>query len=176
MLELRARTRLFQMRAERSAVMVIAHRGWAAPVGRLTGEWGKMKILLLSGLIGAAIGGAVVRPAAVTDLIGAADTVVDLYDSVFPSDPLKREALDLCFRQNHGFNRLVTAERQSCYAAVLPTQQAAAQGGIRNLGLHAANFVDLWQAAGQGHMPKNDIRAQQHAAQVFHPAAARFAP
>ena len=128
-----------------------------------------MKALLFSGLIGAAIGGAVVQPEVV---FGDAGSLVDLYHRVFPGDPLKQQALDLCFRQDHGFNRLFAAERSACYEKYLPPQAA----GNRDVGVNAANFVDLWAAAGRGHTPQDDIRAQQQAAQVLHPAMARITP
>jgi hypothetical protein len=88
-----------------------------------------MKALLFSGLIGAAISGAVVQPSAVTDVFGNADSIVDLYNRIFPGDPLKQEALDLCFRQDHAFNRLFGSERSACYAKFLPSQLAGARPG-----------------------------------------------
>lgn len=136
-----------------------------------------MKALLFSGLIGAAISGAVVQPSAVTDVFGNADSIVDLYNRIFPGDPLKQEALDLCFRQDHAFNRLFGSERSACYAKFLPSQLAGARSGTsQDVRLHAANFVDLWQSAGRGHAPKDDVRAQQQATQVAHPATARLTP
>ena len=120
----------------------------------------------MSGLIGAAIGFAVVRP----------DTIIGFYDAVYPQNAAERQALDLCFQQDHEFNRLDGAERAHCYRSMLPWRQAEADpAGVEGRAVRSANFVDLWRAAGRGHMPTNDVRAQEQAARVLHPAAARVA-
>ena len=132
-----------------------------------------MKVLLVSGLIGAAIGCAFVRPDSLTEILGSKGGLTDIFARLYPGDRVKREALDLCFRQDHNFNRLFASERRACYDHVLSGQEAAANNG---LGLQSANFVDLWQSAGHGHLPQNDVRAQQEAARLPHPAGARVGP
>ncbi|MBV8888833.1 MAG: hypothetical protein JO305_04110 [Alphaproteobacteria bacterium] len=122
----------------------------------------------MSSLIGAAFGFVFLGPAGMADLLDRPDGVFDLYARIFPGDPIKREALDLCFREDHGFNRLVAAERRACYDQFHTADEAAVA--------HAANFVDLWQDAGRGHVPANDIRAQQEAAKVLRPVLGRLGP
>jgi hypothetical protein len=120
-----------------------------------------MKSLVISGLVGAIIGVAVMRP----------DGVARFYNQVFPVDAAKEQALSLCFHQNHDFDRLASDQRAACYAEFLPTADAGASEPTESeLGLQKANFVDLWRDAGQGAMPKNDIRAQEQTARVIHPA------
>ena len=133
-----------------------------------------MRLLLIAGLIGAAMGYAVVRPDTISEIVGNRGGLFDIYARLYPGDPVKREALDVCFRQDHNFNRLFAAERRACYNQMLPAAATRTSSG-NPIGLQTANFVDLWQAAGRGHMPKNDIRAQQQASQVVRPAAARVA-
>ncbi len=79
-----------------------------------------------------------------------------LYQAIYPTDPAKREALDLCFTQNHEFNRLDTVQRESCYRrALLP---AAAAAGFVPAVQPVANPIDLQRASAAGHMPRNDVR------------------
>jgi len=82
------------------------------------------------------------------------------YEDIYPSDPGRRQALDMCFMEDHKFNRLDAAERDSCYQRALPSVGAtpvpSAMAGPPN-----ANLIDLQRAAGEGSMPRNDIRRQQ---------------
>jgi hypothetical protein len=79
-----------------------------------------------------------------------------LYGDIYPTDPAKREALDLCFTQDHEFNRLDTVQRKSCYRrALLP---AAAAAGFVPAVQPTANPIDLQHASAAGHMPRNDVR------------------
>jgi len=79
-----------------------------------------------------------------------------LYQDIYPTDPAKREALDLCFTQDHEFNRLDTVQRESCYRrALLP---AAAAAGFVPAIQPVANPIDLQNAAAAGRMPRNDVR------------------
>jgi hypothetical protein len=74
------------------------------------------------------------------------------YEDIYPSDPTKSEALDMCFMENHTFNRLDSGERDACYKRMLrPLGEitAAAQASF--------NPVDLQRAAAQPNMPHNDI-------------------
>jgi hypothetical protein len=84
----------------------------------------------------------------------------NLYSDIYPSDPAMRDALDLCFAQDHAFNRLYSAERLDCYRHMLmppgnmpPVAKAATRPHI--------NLLDLQRAAALGSMPRNDIRRQQ---------------
>jgi hypothetical protein len=69
----------------------------------------------------------------------------------------KRQALALCFAQDHQFNRLNAGERDACYRHMLfrlgdptPSGSLVAQPPV--------NFVDLQRAAGEGSLPHNDVR------------------
>jgi hypothetical protein len=79
------------------------------------------------------------------------------YEDLYPSDPAKRHALELCFMQDHKFNRLLSDEREACYHRMLsslgeiPAAGAAAERPT-------ANLVDLQRSAGAGSVPRNDIR------------------
>ena len=79
------------------------------------------------------------------------------YQGIYPSDPVKRQALELCFMQNHKFNRLEASEREACYHRMLqPLGEIPGAGaGAEQLN---TNLVDLQHAAGAGAMPRNDIR------------------
>jgi hypothetical protein len=82
--------------------------------------------------------------------------VRSLYQGIYPTDPAKREALDLCFTQDHEFNRLDTIQREGCYRrALLP---AAAAAGFVPAVQPVANPIDLQHAAAAGRMPRNDVR------------------
>jgi hypothetical protein len=77
------------------------------------------------------------------------------YLDIYPTDPAKQQALELCFLQDHRFNRLDANERESCYRhALLPIQSAAASMDD----LPPPNAVDLQRAAAQGSLPRNDVR------------------
>jgi hypothetical protein len=104
-----------------------------------------MRLGWFAALIGIASLAAIVRP----------DAVAALYQQLYPSDPEMRQALNECFTLDPQFNRLDPAARQACYRHMLPVAAAAPHSPARG------NFVDLWRAAGQGHLPQNDIRAEQ---------------
>ena len=72
------------------------------------------------------------------------------YDLLFPSDPIKRQALQQCFAEDHRFNPLNQSSQEKCFEA---RTAAAVKTPIVQ-----ANFVDLWKAHGQGPVPGNDIR------------------
>ncbi len=109
-----------------------------------------MRLGWLAGVVGIASIAAIVRP----------DAVSAVLQQLYPSDPQKRQALAECFTQDPRFDRLDLAARQACYRHLLPS--AANAGGAPNDPARG-NFVDLWRAAGQGHLPQNDIRAEQRA-------------
>jgi hypothetical protein len=87
------------------------------------------------------------------------------YGDIYPTDPTKREALDLCFTQDHQFNRLDANARASCYSrALLP---AAAAAGFVPAARPIANPIDLQRAAAAGYMPRNDVRQSQQTQDVL---------
>lgn len=90
-------------------------------------------------------------------VIARPDAVGALYQELYPSDAAKRRALDECFAIDPRFDRLDAPAREACYRRMLPS--AAAADRLRSG--HGGNFVDLWRAAGLGHLPQNDIRFEQ---------------
>jgi len=77
------------------------------------------------------------------------------YQDIYPSDPAKRQALELCFLQDHQFNRLEPSARENCYHRML---QPLGEISTSETQPPTANLVDLQRAAGGGQMPRNDIR------------------
>jgi hypothetical protein len=78
------------------------------------------------------------------------------YLELYPNDPAKRDALEMCFLQDHKFNRLDPDERATCYRhALVPTQSVA---GTPLPERPEPNAIDLRRAAAAGSMPRNDIR------------------
>lgn len=79
------------------------------------------------------------------------------YRDIYPEDPAKQQALELCFTQDHKFNRLDADERDACYKRMLQPLGELPASGRPNI-----NMVDLQRAADEGSMPRNDIiRLQQ---------------
>jgi hypothetical protein len=86
------------------------------------------------------------------------EVVKGFYEDLYPNDPAKRQALDLCFMQDHKFNRLDSDEREACYRhMLLAVGEVSSQAPARL----EANPIDLQRAAGQGSMPRNDIRRRE---------------
>ncbi|GEM_PF-1994241 len=97
--------------------------------------------------------------------------VFALYEELYPADPARRQALEMCFMRDHKFNRLDTAERDACYKLQLaPPPPVAIPAGLAPPPSAGANFVDLWRAAGQGRLPANDVRAHERNDRYFHPS------
>jgi hypothetical protein len=89
------------------------------------------------------------------------------YEDIYPSDPAKREALELCFVRDHKFNRLDSDQRDACYRTMLASRgEVAAQSPDAQ---SAPNFVDLQRAAGRGSLPRNDIRRTEETRGAAHP-------
>lgn len=99
-------------------------------------------------LIVAGIGGfAVLHP----------EVVRAYYQDIYPSDPAKRQALDLCFMQDHKFNRLDSGEREACYRHILyAVGETSAAVAVPD-----ANPIDLRRDAALGHLQRNDVRRQE---------------
>jgi hypothetical protein len=93
--------------------------------------------------------------------------VKGFYEDLYPSDPAKRQALELCFMQDHKFNRLFADERDACYHRMLsslgeiPTADAVTEQPT-------ANLVDLQRSAGAGSVPRNDIRRLEQSENAAH--------
>jgi hypothetical protein len=115
--------------------------------------------LILTVVVGAALvafaGGA--RPAAVWET----------FQQIYPGDPQQRQALDECFMEDHRFDRFDRTAREACYR-----RSAAARNATQSGRAPQGNFVDLWRAAGQGRMPRNDVRFEEHMAHYYHPVDA----
>lgn len=106
-----------------------------------------------------ALGRTVRRIAMMGVVLGAAGFAVmnpgmvkAFYHDIYPDDPAKRQALDMCFMENHKFNRLDADERDACYKRMLQPL-----GEITSSAPPNVNAVDLQRAAAQGSMPRNDI-------------------
>lgn len=88
------------------------------------------------------------------------------YHDIYPDDPAKRQALELCFTQDHKFNRLDSDARDACYKRMLQPLGEVTSSEQPNV-----NVIDLQRAAAQGGMPKNDIirlQEDQHATHSPH--------
>ena len=86
------------------------------------------------------------------------------YRDIYPDDPAKRQALELCFMQDHKFNRLDAGQRDACYQRMLQPLGEVPASDQANI-----NMIDLQRAAAQGSMPRNDIiRLQENQAGAPH--------
>lgn len=81
--------------------------------------------------------------------------VTTYYQEIYPGDPAKRQALDVCFMQDHTFNRLDPGQREACYRHILNSAEATSAGTAAQPVL---NPIDLERAAAQGSLPRNDVR------------------
>jgi hypothetical protein len=87
------------------------------------------------------------------------------YLNIYPEDPAKAQALDLCFTENHAFNRLDAGQRDSCYRHIL---SSVTEISSASLAPPAINPVDLQRAVGQGSLPRNDVRRAEQTQDVLH--------
>jgi hypothetical protein len=121
-----------------------------------------MRLVLLAGIAGImvvfAAGG---RPAAVWETL----------QQIYPSDPAQRQALDQCFLEDHRFDRLDRTAREACYRRNAATGATAAPDPTIRIPANS-NFVDLWRAAGQGRLPRHDLRFEEQMARYYHPVEA----
>jgi len=119
--------------------------------------WGRTLRRAVLVLVGVAAGGfAVMHP----------EAVKAFYEDIYPTDPAKRQALDLCFMQDHKFNRLDAGERETCYRhTLLPVGELA---NVPAPDRPDVNLVDLQRAAAQGSMPHNDIRRLEQTRDATH--------
>jgi len=96
--------------------------------------------------------------------------VIDLYENLYPSDPYKREALELCFAHDHTFNRADADAREACYHQVLAGPTPAPARELPPPRANEPNFIDLYRAQGQGHLPQSDVRVREQNDRYLHPA------
>lgn len=123
-----------------------------------------MRLVAIAGAAGIVAAFAVgVGPAAVWETL----------QQIYPNDPMQRQALDHCFMEDHRFDRFDRAAREACYR-----RNAAARGATASdpaIRIRAnSNFVDLWRAAGQGQMPRHDVRFEEQMARYYHPEGGRI--
>jgi hypothetical protein len=111
-----------------------------------------VKRLLVALVVAAAGGFVVMHPGAVKAF----------YEDIYPSDPAKRQALELCFMRDPNFNRLNPGQREACY------RQARLPVGILANENQQPNPLDLERAASMGPVPHNDIRRQQDEQKALH--------
>ncbi|HZT86597.1 MAG TPA: hypothetical protein VFA12_01425 [Stellaceae bacterium] len=100
-------------------------------------------------------------------MIGVTPLATTMYRDAYPAELQRREALDRCSLGDPTFVRFLAAQRDACYRRFFaaPSSSAAPPAPVQP-GLATANFVDLWQAAGRGHQPANDVRSQAQTAAV----------
>lgn len=113
-------------------------------------------IVLMAGL-GAAVGYAVSSPG----------RVLALYEQIYPSNPYKQQALDLCSLRDQGFNRADSTARDACYQRFLGGREGAG-GPIAMADGAQPNFVDFWRAGSEGNLPRHDIRSLQQNERYLH--------
>jgi hypothetical protein len=90
------------------------------------------------------------------------------YEDIYPSDPVMRQALDICFMEDHKFNRLDESARAACYRHTLSTLGGAAASAA---GYQAGvNPVDLQRTVAEGSLPRNDARRLEQTQDVLHSA------
>jgi len=76
--------------------------------------------------------------------------IMDQYRAAYPSDPLKREALERCASIDQNFNRLDMIDRDQCYKAMA----VRAPGPL-------VPIPSPTYAQNPSHLPGNDIRRQE---------------
>ena len=122
-----------------------------------------MRLFSAIGLIGLSVAGtyAAIHPR----------EVIGFYRQAYPSDPARQQALDMCIRRDRMFNRADAAAREACYREEL-AGTAYAPASVAPAPTAGPNFVDLYQAAGRGHLPADDIRVREQNQRYAQPAAA----
>jgi|SRR5579862_5633855 len=88
--------------------------------------------------------------------------IYSLVTEVYPSDPGKREALELCFLQDQRFNRLDAGERANCYSRAMLAGLAPSSDPPK------ANPIDLRRDAAVGNMPRDDVRRIEEMGTALH--------
>jgi hypothetical protein len=89
-------------------------------------------------------------------VVGHSAAIWNYYHELYPSDPAKSLALEMCFLQDHKFNRIDSDQRDGCYKrALVPVQ--VTQGYVA-AERPEPNAIDMRRAAAAGSMPRNDVR------------------
>jgi hypothetical protein len=70
-----------------------------------------MKVVIVAGLL---------IIAAATILAVERDAIIAGWTAIYPSDPIMKTALQLCYIEDRQFNRLSSASRKNCYDKWLP--------------------------------------------------------
>jgi hypothetical protein len=96
------------------------------------------------------------------------EVIESFYETIYPSDSAKRQALDLCFLQDHKFNRLDADEREACYRRNLTQMASAATLALAMPAPYEPNAIDMRRAAGEGHLPRNDVRRREQTPNALH--------
>jgi hypothetical protein len=87
------------------------------------------------------------------------DEIAGQWAAMFPADPARQAALTRCFEEDHLFNRFSAEARAGCYQRWLEVTNLPT-GVVPAITVIAPNAVDQARSAGQGRLPKNDIRNQ----------------
>ena len=118
-----------------------------------------MRVVLLAGIAGIMVASAAG---------GNPGAVWETLQHIYPSDPMQRQALDQCFMEDHRFDRLDRGSREACYRRSAAAQ--AVPGADPSVAIRGnSNFVDLWRSAGQGRLPRHDVRFEEQMARYYHP-------
>jgi hypothetical protein len=118
-----------------------------------------MRIVLLAGIAGIMVASAAG---------GDPGAVWQTLQQIYPSDPMQRQALDQCFMEDHRFDHLDRGAREACYRHNAATQ--ATPGPAPAIQIRAnGNILDLWRSAGQGRLPRHDVRFEEQMARYYHP-------
>jgi hypothetical protein len=117
-----------------------------------------MRIVLLAGIVGVMV---------VSAAGGDPGAVWQTLQQIYPSDPMQRQALDQCFMEDHRFDRLDRGAREACYRRNAAAKAAPGPDPMNQIRANG-NFVDLWRSAGQGRLPRHDVRFEEQMARYYH--------
>ena len=81
--------------------------------------------------------------------------IADQYRAAYPSDPVKREALERCASIDRNFNRLDMIDRDRCYTAM------AVRAPVVMVPATMVPIPSPSYAQNPSHLPGNDIRRQE---------------
>ena len=98
--------------------------------------------------------------------------VWETLQQIYPKNPTQRQALDQCFLEDHRFDRLDRASREACYRRSAGTRSEGGPDPTAEIRAKS-NFVDLWRSAGQGRMPRHDVRFEEQMARYYQPELSR---
>jgi hypothetical protein len=64
------------------------------------------------------------------------DGVIAKWSAMYPTDPREKAALQLCYQEDHQFNRLSEEARKGCYEKWLPRLADRQVGTVKMVKLH----------------------------------------